>query len=162
MLKSLIVTVTLALMLALPAAHAIQPGGSAFTKKESTALLSAPQRDASPSGTLPFATKVKVVAVQGVWVQVSANGKTGWVFNGNLSDDKPAAQNTSTLTTTAANTTAATAARPLSQTAKEYAGRTSQSSAVSDIEWMERVSDSVGSSAVRAYMKENRKGEYSK
>lgn len=157
-----LLVLTLGLTLTASFAHALQTGGSAFTKKESTALLNAPNRDAAPTGNLPFATKVKVVAIQGVWVQVSANGKTGWVFNGNLSDDKPAAQNTSTLTTTAADTTAATAARPLSQIAKEYAGRTSQSSAVGDIEWMERASDSVNSSAVRAYMKQNGKGEYSK
>jgi len=154
----------LALALALPmsVAMAFQPGGSAFTKKELTALLDGPKREASSGGTLPFATKVKVLAVQGVWVQVSANGKTGWIFNGNLSEDKPAAQNTSTLTTTAANTTAATAARPLSSAAKEYAVRTSHGSAVSDIEWMERVADSVSSSAVSSYMKQNGKGEFSK
>jgi hypothetical protein len=160
MRKSLVLA--LAMSLPLSVAMAFQPGGSAFTKKKSTALLDGPKRAAATSGTLPFATKVKVLAVQGVWVQVSAGGKTGWIFNGNLSEDKPAAQNTSKLTTTAANTTAATAARPLSSVAKDYAGRTSQGSAVADIEWMERVADSVSASAVNSYMKQNGKGEFSK
>ena len=141
-------------------AFALEAGGSAFTKKQSTPLLAAPQREAAATGTLPWGAKVKIVAMQGLWAQVALDTKKGWVFAGNLSADKPPAENKSELPATASDTTAATAARPLSQAAKDYASRKDQASSAADVEWMETAADAVTAAEVQAYMKENKKGDY--
>ena len=156
-----ILSVTALFLYAAALAFALEAGGSAFTKKQSPPLLAAAQRDAASTGTLPWGTKVKIVALQGLWAQVATDTKKGWVFAGNLAADKPPAENKSDLLpATASDTTAATAARPLSQAAKDYANRKDQASSAADVEWMEAAADAVTAADVQAYMRENKKGDY--
>jgi uncharacterized protein YgiM (DUF1202 family) len=142
-------------------AFALEVGAGAFTKKQSTHLLAEPRRDAAATGSLPWGTKVKITAMQGLWAQVIFENKKGWVFAGNLSSDKPPAENKNDLLpATASDTTAATAARPLSQTAKDYADRKDRAASAADVEWMEAAADAVTAADVQAYMRENKKGDF--
>jgi uncharacterized protein YgiM (DUF1202 family) len=136
-------------------------GRTAYTKKKTTSLLSSPQRDSATLGSLPWGTGVEIKTVQGLWVQVEDNGKTGWIFSGNLAEDKPPAENKNDfLPTNAGDTTAATAARPLSRAAQNYADRKDYGSAAADIRWLESVADNISSSEVDSFLKANRKGEF--
>jgi hypothetical protein len=136
-------------------------GQTCYTKQNTTVLLAKPDRLAAPSGEVPWGTALKVASVQGRWVEVRVGSKSGWVHAGNLSADKPPAENkTDILPTTAADTTAAVAARPLSQAAQRYAARTSHQAAAADVVWLEKFSDEVGRDEVSAYMVEHKRGDH--
>lgn len=134
---------------------------TAFTKHYQTTLLKDPQPLADTVATLPFATGVKITAIQGKWANVSANGNAGWIYLGNLSEDKPAEDNSiKFLRTSASDTTASVAARPLSETAQEYAQQEGLGQAEADVKWMEQQSDAITDANVVEYMKANKKGEF--
>lgn len=136
-------------------------GKTAFTKKYQTVLLKDPQPLADTVATLAFATSVKITALQGNWADVSAGTNKGWIYFGNLSEEKPEEDNSiKFLRTSASATTASVAARPLSETAKQYAAQENLDQAKTDVEWMEKESDAITDAKVVEYMKANKKGEY--
>src|SRR5471032_935488 len=66
-----------------------ESGKTAFTKRFQTDLLEDPQPLAQTVATLPFATGVKITDLQGKWANVSAGTNTGWIYLGNLAEEKP-------------------------------------------------------------------------
>jgi hypothetical protein len=151
----------IAALLAVPANAAFAPGGAAYTKRASTALLAEPAPLAQPVGRLGYACKLKVVEVRGAWVLVSDGSATGWVFAGNLAEQKPAEnRGLDGLPVAASETTATAAARPLAPAAIDYAGRRGLGQARSDVEWLERTSDAITAGDVQAYKQAQKKGEF--
>jgi hypothetical protein len=138
-----------------------QVGSLCFARKQPTELLATPERGAAVTGKADWATKFKVLEVQGRWLKVTDNRSTGWVFSGNVGAEKPPAENKSDLApATAGATTASIAARPLSPSAKAYADRTSNVNAAADVEWVEQTADAVTAVQVESYMQEHKLGDY--
>jgi hypothetical protein len=149
----------LALCLAATPLQALDVGGKCFVKRDATPVLAAPDRTAATVTTAPWAAELKIVEMNGRWLKVKGRGIDGWVFGGNVAPDKPPKLNETTMQTAAGETGAAVAARPLSQEAKDYAGRKSAGEAAADIEWMEGVANSVNSQ-LGAYQQQNSKGTH--
>ena len=154
--------VVTAALLAVPALAAYTPGGTAYTKRLQTSLLAEPAPLASVVARLQYALKLKVVEVRGAWVRVSAGGNTGWVFAGNLAEEKPA-ENSDALEhmgVTASETSASAAARPLAPAAVDYADRRGLGQARHDVEWLEHTCDAIPAADVDAYKQTQKKGEF--
>src|SRR5207253_7236 len=112
---------------------ALTAGGSAFTKRFETKLLSEPKPLAEANGTLAYGQKVKVEQVQGPWTRISDGAKTGWVFAGNLSETQPDENKGLAIAgLEASKTTATAAARPLSPAANDYAAKNNLTNARDD------------------------------
>lgn len=136
-------------------------GKTAFTKHYETALLKDPQPLADSVATLSFATSVKIVELQGKWANVSTTNGTGWIYLGNLSEEKPKEDNSiNFLHTSAGETTSAAAIRPLDEEAKQYATQEGLTNAQADVEWMEKQSDAITDAKVVEYLKSNKRGEF--
>ena len=151
------------LALACTASAALAPGGTGYTKKASTDLLASGERSAKVVATLPMSTKVKIVAQSDRWLQVESPSGKGWIYSGNLSEDKPAVERQGSFAAVSAQeATASIATRPLDAQAREYAKRQGKGDAASDIIWMERQADSVSAAQVTAYLKSAKKGEFAK
>ncbi len=140
---------------------AFSPGGAAYTKRVETALLSEPKMLATPTTRLPYATKLKVEQIQGAWLRVSDGKKSGWVFGGNLANEKPSeTRGLDGLPLAASQTSAATAARPLMPASEQYSGRHGLQSAAADLTWLEQQRASISPEQVQAFLKSHKKGEY--
>ena len=151
------------LALACTASAELAPGGTGYTKKASTDMLASAERSAKVVATLPISTKVKIVAQSDRWLQVESSKGNGWIYSGNLSEDKPAVERQGSFAPVSAQeTTASIATRPLTEQARAYAQRQGKGAAASDVIWMERQADSIGSGQVTAYLKSGRKGEFAK
>lgn len=151
------------LVLACTASAELAPGGSGYTKKASVEVLSSAERSAKVVTTLPISTKVKIVGQSGRWLQVESSAAKGWIYSGNLSEDKPATERQGSFgLVSAQEATTSIAARPLNEQARAYAQRQGKGDAASDIIWMERQADSVTSAQVTAYLKSAKKGEFAK
>lgn len=138
-----------------------EAGKTVFTKRYSTDLLSDPQPLAGTVATLPFAASVKIISLQGKWANVSATNGTGWIYLGNLSDEKPAEDHSiNGLQTSASATTASVAARPLDNVTTQYVRQEGLDQAAADMRWLEHQSDNIGNAAVASYLKANKKGPY--
>jgi hypothetical protein len=151
----------IAALLATQAYAAFAPGGAAYTKRISTVLLAEPAPLAQPVGRLAYALKLKVEEVRGAWVRVSDGGNTGWVFAGDLAEQRPAEnRGLNGLPVTASETSAMAAARPLAPAAADYAGRRGLDQARDDVVWLEQTSDAITADDVQAYRQKQRKGEF--
>ncbi|PAW76202.1 MAG: hypothetical protein B9S32_15850 [Verrucomicrobia bacterium Tous-C9LFEB] len=154
---------TLSLMLMASAVLAYEVGQTCFSKQATTPLLATADREAAKVGTVEWGKPLKVLAEQGRWLQVTDGDTKGWVYAGNVSSVKPPAENKNDfLPTTAADTTAAVAARPLSESSKKYASRKSLGEAAADVEWAEKQADAVTRAQVNTYMQEKGLGDYGK
>lgn len=148
-----------ALATALLAAFA--PGGTAYTKRVETALLSEPQMLATPVARLAYAKALKVEAVKGAWVRVSEGKNSGWVFGGNLAEEKPSeVRGLDGLPFAASETSAAAAARPLMPASEEYSTRHSLGKAAEDLTWLAQQKAASPPAAVQAFLQEQKKGEF--
>lgn len=138
-----------------------EAGKYVYTKRYETAVLKDPQPMADAVATLPFATKVKIGVLQGKWAAVTTTNGPGWVYVGNLAEDKPF-EDTSIngLRAGAGETTASVAARPLDETTKDYANQKGLNASADDILWLEATTDKINDKAVTEYLKANKKGEY--
>jgi hypothetical protein len=138
-----------------------EAGKTAYTKRYTTAVLKDPQPTADSIATLPFATKIKVGVLQGKWAAVTTTNGPGWVYIGNLSEEKPF-EDTSIkgLRAGAGETTASVAARPLDEVTKDYANQKGLNASADDVLWLEAQSDKIDDKAVTEYLKANRKGEF--
>jgi hypothetical protein len=153
--------VVIAALLAAPAYAAYSPGGAAYTKRLETALLAEPTPLASVVARLGYARKVRVEEVRGMWLRVSDGASAGWVFAGNLTEQKPAEnKGLDGLPVAASETSATAAARPLAPAAVDYAGRRGLGQARSDVEWLERTSDAITAADVTAYQQAQKRGEF--
>jgi hypothetical protein len=136
-------------------------GNTVFTKRYETDLLTDPQPLAGTVATLPFAAGVKIISLQGKWANVTATNGTGWIYLGNLADEKPAEDHSiNGLQTSASATTASVAARPLDNVTAQYVQQEGLGQAAADVRWLERQSDVIGKAAVTRYLKAGGKGEY--
>ena len=138
-----------------------EAGKPAYTKRYETAVLKEPQAMADTIATLPFSTKVKIESLQGKWASVTTTNGAGWIYQGNLSEDKPF-EDTSIkgLHAAAGDTTASVAARPLDEVTKDYANQKGLNAAANDILWLEATTDKIDDKAVTQYLKDGKKGEY--
>ena len=124
-------------------------GNTVFTKRYETDLLTNPQPLAGTVATLPFAASVTIVSLQGKWANVSTTNGMGWVYLGNLADEKPAEDNSiQGLQTSASATTASVAARPLDNVTAQYVQQEGLGQAAADMRWLERQSSAIGKAAV--------------
>ena len=136
-------------------------GDKAYTKKLETNLLDQPQALAKPVAKIDFAAELNVEQVNGAWLLVSAGDDRGWVFAGNVAGQKPSADHkTDFLPSSASDTTASIAARPLDDVAKNYGDQKGLGEAKEDVEWVERQSAQVDDAAVTAYLQAKKLGEY--
>ena len=110
---------------------------------------------------ISYAHKLKIEEVRGAWLRVSEGKTTGWVFAGNLAEQKPAEnKGLDGLPVAASETSATAAARPLAPAAADYADRRGLAQARSDVEWMEHTSDGVTNDQVQAFRQAQKKGEF--
>jgi hypothetical protein len=140
---------------------AFESGKTAFTTHYETALLEEPQPLAKTVAALPFAASVNITALQGRWAQVSSGSSSGWIYLGNLAEEKPVENNSvQGLQTSASATTASVAARPLDDVTSQYDEQEGLGKAVDDVKWLESQSEKITGADVTAYLKANKKGEY--
>ncbi len=146
---------------ALAAGLAFEKGDKVWSKRNETPLLAEPKPLAAAAGKAAFAEELKVEEVQGVWIRVKGAKSSGWVFQGNVADDKPAGTPPAGLTTlSASDTDTAAAARPLTAVAADFAERHNAKDAAADLAWLESESAAIKAADVDDYLRENKKGEY--
>ena len=136
-------------------------GRDAYTKRVETALLSEPKMLAKPVAQLPYAQKLRVEEVQGSWLRVSDGRRSGWVFAGNLAEQKPSAtKGLDGLPLAASATTASTAARPLTPTSSDYSERRGLADAAADLQWLEQQHALLPTPTIQEFLKTEKKGEF--
>jgi hypothetical protein len=140
---------------------AIEKGATVYAKRNDTPLLSEPRPLAAPAGKAAFAEGLVIEDVSGNWLRVKAKRVSGWIFAGNVAEEKPKQAPGAGLTTLAASETdTAAAARPLTPAGDGYAVRHDAAEAKADVEWLDRQAGVVKPAAVEAYLRDNKKGEY--
>lgn len=160
-LITLLWSVAFLLAAGLPLQGALTAGGTAYTKRLETKLLAEPSALATPAAKLTFGRKLKIEEVRGPWLRVSDGPVTGWVFAGNVSENKPAeGKGLDGLGFAASQTTATAAARPLTPVAVEYAARHNLDDARSDFDWLLAQCRAFTPEEVETFMKGKQKGEY--
>lgn len=140
---------------------AIVPGGTAYTKKFETNLLAEPSPLAAVNGKVPFGRPLKVAEARGAWFRVADGAKAGWVFSGNLSETKPGqGKGFDAFNLQASQTSATSAARPLTPAGEEYATAKNLGAARDDLNWLIGECAAMTPAQVEAFLKEQKKGEY--
>ena len=135
--------------------------GTAFTKRPETPLLAQPEPLAASSARLPYAQALTIQEVKGQWLRVSDGKVSGWVFAGNLAEEKPSeVRGLDGLPLAASETTATTAARPLIPAAEEYSTRRGLTKAADDLVWLKQQEAAITSTEVRTFLQEQKKGEF--
>ena len=138
-------------------------GDTVYSLHSGTPLYPEAKKSDTVAGTVGFAEALKIQAVtpSGMWLNVSAGGKTGWVFKAMIAEKQPEPEKTTGVASVdASSTTTAAAARPLSEEAKQYAVRHNLTDAGKDVDWAGDEAHKVTKPIVDSYMKENKKGEY--
>lgn len=144
---------------ALFAAFAV--GGAVYTKRPDTPLLKEPKPLAESVAKLPYAQSLKIEKIQGPWLHVSDGKNAGWIFAGNLAEEKPSeVRGLDGLPVAAAETTATAAARPLVPAAEEYSSRRGLTKASDDLTWLNQQQGKITPADVTAFLQEKKKGEY--
>jgi len=145
----------------LAALAAFEAGGAAYTKRLETVARAEPRALAAAAGKFGYARKLKVLEVRGGWLRVSEGKVSGWVFAGNLSDEKPSeSKGADGLGLRASQTTATAAARPLAPAAVDYADSHNLTQARDDIDWLLAQNAAVTAGEVEAFLQAQKKGEY--
>lgn len=152
---------TLAALALLAGVAAIEKGGTVFSKRNETSLRAEPSALAPAAGKTGFAESLKVEEVRGSWLRVKAAKTAGWVFTGNVAEEKPTLPPPAGLTTVSASETdTVAAARPLAPAAEGFADRHDADKAKADVEWIDAESAKVKGDDVETYLRDNKKGEY--
>lgn len=161
MKPSLPILIAVSSLAATAALGAFTRGGQAYTKRVETVLRSEPRSLAEPTGKVGYARAVKVEEIRGAWLRVSEGSQSGWVFGGNLAEEKPSEERgLDGLPIEASKTTATAAARPLAPAAKEFAERKGSTDASADLEWLAEQAASVTPEEVQAFLAAEKKGEF--
>jgi hypothetical protein len=152
----------LACLAALPAYSAeFKKGQKVWSKNYETPLRAEPGPLAPVVAKVGFAEKFSVREVQGTWLRVKSGEGEGWVFQGNVADEKPSlAPGAGWTTIDASQTDTVAAARPLEPAAKGYAQRHGGGDAEADIDWLDSQAAVITDQDLVAYMSEARLGEY--
>ena len=136
-------------------------GGTAYTKRPETSLLAEPQPLAATVARVGYAQDLKVEELRGSWLRVTDGKSGGWVFAGNLAEEKPSeVRGLDGLPVEASETTATTAARPLIPAAEEYSARRGLTSAADDLVWLNQQVAAVTPGEVKTFLQEQKKGEF--
>ncbi len=152
---------TALLLTTLASSAAMVVGGIVYCKRYETNLLSEPKPLSKATARLPLGRKLKVEEVRGIWLRVNDGKKTGWVFNGNISETKPAeVTSLEGEPVSASQTTATAAARPIAPAAVEYASRHHLNSNTSDLDWLLDTCHTISRADVDAYLQKQKKGEF--
>ena len=163
-LTYLVLSASVAAMCILGGSAAIaefEQGDKVWSKHLETKLLSEPKPLAGAQSTVGFAEKLSVKEVRGTWLRVKSDDGEGWIFQGNVANDKPSLAPAAGLTQVAASETdTVAAARPLAPAAKDFATRHGQESAQADVDWIDLEASRVTGGDLVAYMSANQKGEY--
>lgn len=145
----------------LAAVAAFEAGGIAYTKRLETVARAEPRALAAAAGKFGYARKLKVLEVRDGWLRVSEGKVSGWVFAGNLSDEKPSeTKGADGLGLSASQTTATAAARPLAPAALDYADTHKLGQAKEDIDWLLAQNAAVTAEDVETFLQAQKKGEY--
>lgn len=140
---------------------AYDKGGTAFSKRNETSLRAEPSALAPVAGKAGFAESLKIDEVRGSWLKVKGSKAAGWVFQGNVSADKPSLPPPAGLTTVSASETdTVAAARPLTPAAEGFASRHDAAESKADVEWLDAESAKVKGDEVDTWLRDNQKGEY--
>lgn len=140
---------------------AFKEGDTGWSKRIETPLLAEPKPLAAATGKVGFAAPLKIRELRGAWLRVQADDLSGWVFAGNLTDEKPTLAPAAGLTQVSADATdTVAAARPLTEAAEGYAARHAGGDEKADVEWVDTAAAAVGDDAIIAYLQANEKGEY--
>jgi len=140
---------------------AIEKGGTVYSKRNETSLRAEPSALAAPAGKAAFAESLKIEEIRGSWLRVKATKAAGWVFTGNVAEEKPTLAPPAGLTTVSASETdTVAAARPLAPAAEGFADRHDADQARADVEWIDAESARVKGEDVDGYLRDNQKGEY--
>lgn len=152
---------TIAALALLAGVAAYEKGGTAFSKRNETTLLAEPKPLAAVAGKTGFAESLKIEEVRGSWLRVKAAKAAGWVFTGNVAEEKPTLPPPAGLTTVSASETdTVAAARPLAPAAEGFASRHDAAKAKADVEWIDAESTKVKGEDVETWLRDNKKGEY--
>ena len=136
-------------------------GGDAYTKRPETSLLAEPQPLAATVARVGYAQGLKVEELRGAWLRVTDGKSGGWVFAGNLAEEKPSeVRGLDGLPVEASETTATTAARPLIPAAAEYSARRGLTSAADDLVWLNQQAAAITPADVKTFLQEQTKGEF--
>jgi hypothetical protein len=136
-------------------------GGTAYTKRPETTLLAEPQPFAATAARVGYAQSLNIQEVRGTWLRVTDGKSTGWVFAGNLAEEKPSeVRGLDGLPVEASETTATTAARPLIPAAEEYSTRRGLGNASADLAWLNEQAATLKPDDVKAFLQEQKKGEF--
>jgi hypothetical protein len=146
---------------ALLAVAAIEKGGKVYSKRNETPLLAEPKPLAAVVGKVAFAEVLAIEEIQGSWLKVKAKKVAGWIFTGNIAEDKPSQAPSAGLTTvSASDTNTAAAARPLAPAAEGYVARHNAGESKADVEWLDKTAGELKPAVIEAYLRDNKKGEY--
>ncbi len=144
---------------ALLAAYAVN--GTAFTKRPETALLAQPDPLAESAARLPYAQTLTIQEVKGQWLRVTDGKVSGWIFAGNLAEEKPSeVRGLDGLPLAASETTATTAARPLIPAAEDYSTRRGLTKAADDLVWLKQQEATITAAEIKTFLQEQKKGEF--
>jgi hypothetical protein len=136
-------------------------GGTAFSKRPETALLTEPKPLAESTARIGYAQELKIQEVRGSWLKVTDGKAAGWVFAGNLEAEKPSeVRGLDGLPVEASETTATTAARPLIPAAEEYSARRGLTNAAEDLAWLAQQQAAITPADVKGFLQEQKKGEF--
>jgi hypothetical protein len=136
-------------------------GGTAFTKRPETTLLTDPQPFADAAARIGYAQNLGIQEVRGRWLRVSDGKSAGWVFDGNVAEEKPSeVRGLDGLPVEASETTATTAARPLIPAAEDYSARRGLTNAADDLNWLNRQQAAITPAEVKTFLQEQKKGEF--
>ncbi len=136
-------------------------GEKVWSKHMTTNLLNEPRPLANTQATVGFAEKLTIKEVQGSWLRVKTKSAEGWIFQGNVADEKPEIAPAAGLTRVdAAQTNTVAAARPLTPAARDYAARHGGQDAQADIDWIDQQAALITADELIAWMTINQKGEY--
>ena len=136
-------------------------GQKVWTKHHETPLLAEPKPLAAVVARVGFAEKLSVRKSQGMWLRVKSGEGKGWVFQGNVADEKPSLAPAAGWTTfDASQTDTVAAARPLEPAAKDYAQRHDAGKAEADIDWLDAQAALITEQELMVFMSDRQLGEY--
>jgi len=160
-MRKILCLVGLLAAVSLAAAAELEAGHTAYVIHDGQPLLADKDPDADTVTKLKSHHEYTVVVIDGRWAELKTDsGKTGWVYEGNLSREEPPDVNDSGFSTEASTTTLNAAARGIDDDAKGYASRKGEAESADDVVWMEQENDAISKDDVQAYLKDHKLGEY--
>ncbi|MES2308296.1 MAG: SH3 domain-containing protein [Verrucomicrobiota bacterium] len=160
-MKSIRYIVSMCLMVGIVGAVGIEVGKSVFVKRDQAPLLDSPNPEGAKIQALKWGKEYSVKKVEGNWAELSVDGKSGWVYKGNLTDQEPSETgNKNSFSSGSTDASASLAARGLDKTASAYAKRQDHGESAEQVEWVEAQNKEVTKAVVTQYLKDHQQGEY--